>query len=246
MSSIRFDPPLIAHRGASAFAPENTLSALLRAKELGATWVEFDVMLTADGEAVVIHDETLDRTTNGRGAVDQTTYLALAQLDAGSWFKPEFAGERVPVCREVIAFLKEHQLSANVEIKGIAGQEEKTVIKVLAQMKECWTADMPAPLISSFSMPILQLVRKLRPEALLGMLIDEWFAGWGKMAEDLNPQVMNLNQVLMTPALGVLFKKQQKLITCYTVNEPARALELFAMGVDAVFTDNLVELLAAL
>ncbi|MES2218466.1 MAG: glycerophosphoryl diester phosphodiesterase [Pseudomonadota bacterium] len=246
ISPIKFVPPLIAHRGASSIAPENTLAAFLLAKQQGATWVEFDVMLTADGEAVVIHDESLERTTNGIGDVDKIIYSQLAKLDAGSWFNPAFADERVPTLREVITFLKKHQLAANVEIKAIPGQEAAVVTKVLAEIKQYWSATMTPPLISSFSMPILQQVRQQQPEALIGMLIHEWFDGWEEIAEALNPVSMNMNEEIMTPTVATQFKNNNKLITCYTVNQPARAMELFAMGVDAVFTDRVPELLTAI
>lgn len=87
-------PKIIAHRGASAYKPENTIIAFQNAKELGATWVEFDVMLSADGEAITIHDVMLDRTTSGQGNVADHTYDEISQLDAGRWFAPEFAGEK--------------------------------------------------------------------------------------------------------------------------------------------------------
>jgi glycerophosphoryl diester phosphodiesterase len=245
ISSIEFLPPFIAHRGASAVAPENTLAAFLQAKKQGAKWVEFDVMLTADGEAVVIHDETLDRTTNGSGDVDKITYAQLQKLDAGSWFKPEFAGEKVPTLRETIAFLKQHQLNANVEIKAVPGQEESVVVKVLADIRQYWSSDMPPPLISSFSTPILQHVRQQQPDALIGMLVHEWFEGWQSLRDALNPVAMDVNQEIITPAIAAEIKANGRLILCYTVNQPERARELFAMGVDAVFTDCFAAMLKA-
>jgi glycerophosphoryl diester phosphodiesterase len=246
MSSIKFVPPLIAHRGASALAPENTLAAFLKAKQQGATWVEFDVMLTADGEVVVIHDESLERTTNGHGDVDKITYAQLAKLDAGSWFNAAFAGERVPTLVEVIEFLKIHQLAANVEIKAIPGQEEMVVTKVLESINRYWSKDMTPPLISSFAMPILHHVREQQPAALIGMLIHEWFDEWESVCQALNPVSVNLNEEIITPAAASRIKQADKLITCYTVNDPARARELFAMGVDAVFTDRFADMLKSL
>jgi glycerophosphoryl diester phosphodiesterase len=246
MSSIKFDPPLIAHRGASAFAPENTLAAFLKAKEQGARWLEFDVMLTADGEAVVIHDETLERTTNGVGNVVDLTAGEMARLDAGSWFNAAFAGTRVPTFSEVIKFLRQERLAANVEIKSMPGHEEKIVTKVLADIRAHWTADMPPPLISSFSTPILQHIRHQDPDALIGMLIHEWFDNWDVLAAALRAVAMDVNEAIMTPAMAAKIKKMNKLILCYTVNQPTRARELFAMGVDAVFTDNFPEMLQAL
>ena len=104
-SSLPGLQPVIGHRGAAARAPENTLAGLRRARELGAAWVEFDVMLTADRVPVLIHDETLERTTTGRGEVARHTAAEIRALDAGGWFAPEFAGERVPTLAEAVALL---------------------------------------------------------------------------------------------------------------------------------------------
>jgi glycerophosphoryl diester phosphodiesterase len=242
MSSTNFMSPLIAHRGANAIAPENTLVAFLAAKELGAKWIEFDVMLAACGEAVVIHDETLDRTTNGTGNVCDHPYSYLKTLDAGSWFGLEFAGERIPTFKDVIAFLKQHQMAANVEIKAVEGQEEAVVKKVLADIKECWTDEMTLPLISSFSMPILQHVRKLAPKAMIGVLIHEWFAGWEDTCKTLECTSVNLNQEIITPEKIQMIQAMHKLILSYTVNTTERAQDLFLAGVNAVFTDEFEEL----
>jgi glycerophosphoryl diester phosphodiesterase len=238
MSSTNFMSPLIAHRGANVIAPENTLAAFLAAKELGAKWIEFDVMLAASGEAVVIHDETLDRTTNGTGNVCDHPYSYLKTLDAGSWFGLEFAGERIPTFKEVIVFLKQHQMAANIEIKAVEGQEEAVVKTILADIKECWTDEMALPLISSFSMPILQHVRQQAPKAMIGVLIHEWFAGWEDICKMLACTSVNLNQEIITAEKIQTIQAMNKLILSYTVNTIERAHELFTLGVNAVFTDE--------
>ena len=238
MSFISFVPPLIAHRGANVVAPENTLAAFLQAKELGAQWIEFDVMLAACGEAVVIHDETLERTTDGTGNVADYPYSYLKTLDAGSWFGLEFANERIPTFKAVIEFLREHQLAANVEIKAVPGQEEAVVKKVLNDIRECWTPAMPAPLLSSFSLPILHQVRQAAPDAMIGVLIHEWFTGWEAECQALLCTSVNLNEAIITPEKIAAIKAMDKLILSYTVNTIERARELFAMSIDAVFTDE--------
>jgi glycerophosphoryl diester phosphodiesterase len=103
-------PRIIAHRGAKANAPENTLVAFKRAYDEGARWVEFDVKLTADGHPVLIHDEMLERTTDGRGEVRTKTLAEIQALDAGSWFAKAFAGERVPTLAEALDFLAAHRM----------------------------------------------------------------------------------------------------------------------------------------
>jgi len=113
----KIDPPVIAHRGGSAYAPENTLSAFTKAAQLGMQWVEFDVMLAACGTPIVFHDDLLDRTTNATGEVGVHAYTYLQTLDAGAWFNSKFSGERIPTLAQVLQFLKDVKLCANVEIK---------------------------------------------------------------------------------------------------------------------------------
>ena len=236
MPSIHFDPPFIAHRGANNVAPENTISAFKQAFAEGAKWVEFDVMLTACGEAVVFHDDTLERTTNGSGLVIDHTYAELVQLDAGSWFSPAFKGERIPLFRDVLTLLKSLPLCANIEIKPYPGTENQTVEKVLSDFRAVWPE--ASPLFSSFSMPALQHLRLLAPDVNIGVLIHEWFSGWQEYCVTLNCASVNLNHEIITPeyiqqihALGVP-------ILAYTVNSKALAKHLMQMGVDAFFTDD--------
>jgi glycerophosphoryl diester phosphodiesterase len=242
----KFVPPLIAHRGASKLAPENTLAAFQQAKDIGATWVEFDVMLTACGEAVLIHDETLERTTNGSGNVCDYSYSYLKELDAGSWYSSAYANERIPTLQAALLFLAALGLSVNIEIKAIGGQEELVVKKVLNDLKLYWPRTAPQPLISSFSMAILYHVRQQSSDALIGVLIHEWFAGWEKVCEELNCVSVNVNDAIIDVSDIHKIKAMHKMILVYTVNKPERAIQLFSEGVHAVFTDEFQVLLGAL
>lgn len=230
-------PPIFAHRGANLYAPENTLAAFRKAYDLDLTWVEFDVMLSADQQVVIIHDEKLERTTNGTGAVIDFPYAALKKLDAGSWFNPAFSQEKIPLLIDVIAFLRKHQMGANVEIKAIPGHETITTEKVMAIIEEYWTDDMLPPLISSFSWPVLQKVRALSATVDIGFLMHQWIPDWKKYCEEINCVSIDINEEIVTPDRVQLFKKNKRLVFCYTVNDPARAKELFSFGVDAVYSD---------
>jgi glycerophosphoryl diester phosphodiesterase len=236
-SSIKFDPPIIAHRGANNLAPENTLAAFAKVKQLGVNWIEFDVMLAACGEAVVIHDDTLERTTNGSGRVCDYPYSVLRTLDAGSWFAPEFSQEKIPTFKEVIELVKREKLYANVEIKSQPGQEEQAVKKILADIAQFWPQERP-PLISSFSMLILKYVRQYAPDALLAILIDDWFSAWDELAEEYGCASLDINHQIVDAERVQAIKNTGKFVLCYTVNTPERARTLFSWGVDAVFTDN--------
>ena len=237
MDLIEINPPVIAHRGASAYAPENTFAAFLKAKELGARWLEFDVMLAACGEVVVIHDETLNRTTNQSGFVDQYTYRDLQTLDAGSWFDPLFSAEIIPTLEKTIDFLYRHQLAANIEIKASLGQEDITAKKVVELIRQYWRKEMTPPLISSFSLNVLQAVRRHSSASALGFLMDEWRVEWKTLADSLNCISIHCNETILTPERIKKMKSTGRLLLSYTVNTPERARELFSSGVDAVFTD---------
>jgi glycerophosphoryl diester phosphodiesterase len=127
-------PEVIAHRGASAYAPENTLAAFRLAREMDADWFELDCTLAAGGEPVVIHDATLDRTTDGAGRVAETPLGTIRALDAGSWFDPRFAGERVPTLAEALA-AADDAIGVYVEIKAFPGDDE-----VVAALREALAA----------------------------------------------------------------------------------------------------------
>lgn len=239
MSVIKFpiNPPVIAHRGASGYAPENTLIAFKKAKELGINWVEFDVMLTSDGEVIVIHDETLDRTTNAKGNVIDFSFEQIKTFDAGSWFDPRFSNARVPSLREVIEFLRVHNMSANIEIKAQEGMEEITVKKVLEILQQDWVSSMPAPLISSFSLPSLEYVRQYSKHSLLGFLMHDWMDEWQEICERLHCVSVNVNEEILTQERVNQIKATKRWLLSYTVNTEEMAKKLYGWGVDAVFSD---------
>lgn len=243
IDNVLIQPPVIAHRGASLIAPENTLAAFRKAKELGANWVEFDVMLTADHNVVVIHDRELNRTTNGKGLVIDHRYSYLKTLDAGSWFNPLFANEKIPLLEEVIELLYQLNLSANIEIKAQIGHEEITVEKVLEVIKNYWPESLPQPLISSFSLPILESVRAQSPESLIGYLMHGWHEDWLSHCDRLGCKTINVNYKLLNADKVRLIKKTNRLLLAYTVNDKNVAQELCSWGVDAIFSDNLKELI---
>lgn len=241
--NLLIQPPVIAHRGASLLAPENTLAAFRKAKELGANWVEFDVMLTADHHVVVIHDRELNRTTNGDGLVIDHRYSYLKTLDAGSWFNPLFSNEKIPLLEEVIELLCQLNLSANIEIKAQIGHEEITAEKVLETIKKYWPESFPQPLLSSFSMPILEYIRAYSPESLIGYLMHGWHDDWQTHCNLLGCKTINVNYNFLDAEKVGLIKKTNRLLLAYTVNDQHVAQELYSWGVDAIFSDNLKELI---
>ena len=232
-------PRVIAHRGGGSLAPENTLAAIRKGKDLGFVGVEFDVMLAADSVPVLIHDETLERTTSGRGAVAQMPSAALAALDAGSWFGSVFSGEPVPRYAEAVRLCLDLGVWANVEIKPVHGYERDTGRIVAALSAELWRSAHIAPLLSSFSIGALEAAVAAAPGLPRGLLVDEIPQGWRDGLAQLSCVSLHCDFKRLTIDQARAVKEAGYGLLCYTVNDPATARELFAWGVDAVVTDRL-------
>lgn len=229
-------PLVIAHRGASGYAPENTIEAIKKAHKLGVSWVEFDVMLCKD-EAIIMHDEALKRTTNGRGRVIDFTYDEIVRLDAGSWFDPKFKNVRVPTFIQMIECLKQFHLSAVVELKSVEGNETETGMFVSNLMKQHWPIDRLDSIVSSFSFKILQVVKEQMPLQGLGLGLHEWNDDWRDQIEELNCISIHVNEKILNEKKVSELKATNRAVFAYTVNELDRAKQLFSWGVDSVFSD---------
>jgi len=232
-------PNLIAHRGASAFAPENTFSALRKAKELGAQWVEFDVMLDSRGEAIVFHDEKLHRTTNGHGYVARTPYKVIATLDAGSWFGPEFAGEQVPTLADWLVEAASLNMGINLEMKlGKQQRADLLADQVLANLARYWTSGLSMPLISSLSIDCLVAMHERAPHLMFGYVMDRWKNSWQKFLERCNCVSLHIKEQRLRPDRIEQVKAEGYRVLAYTLDDRRRAYELIDMGVDAVFSND--------
>jgi glycerophosphoryl diester phosphodiesterase len=229
-------PPVIGHRGAAARAPENTLAGLRRAKALGCAWVEFDVRLTGDGALVVCHDPRLDRTTSGSGLVLAMSLAAIRELDAGSWFDPSFAGERVPTLDEVLLLLAELDLGANIEMKSDRGREYATAAAVAASLRRL-RGRPPAVLVSSFLVSALAAFAALAPEIPRGVLFRFIPRGWAETALRLGCAMIGADHRRLRPSQVAAIRATGYQLAAYTVNDPARAGLLFDWGVTSVFSD---------
>ena len=228
---------IIGHRGASAYAPENTIVAFNKALSLGCRFIEFDVMCSADGEPFVIHDTRLKRTTNGRGEVGLVDSVYLHSLDAGSWFSRQFKGESIPHFKDVIQWLSFADMLANIEIKPYPGAEEQTAVIVLSHINRYWPPAKDLPLVSSFSWEALLLCRSIAPEMPLGLLIDVWDEDWLQKAKQIECFSVHFNRKILTAQRVKAVKDQGYVVCVYTVNRKRQANKLFSWGVDAVFSN---------
>ncbi len=234
-------PLIIAHRGFKALYPENTLAAFRAAIDLGSPMIELDVTLTLDRDVIVIHDETLNRTTNGCGEVRAHTFRQLKALDAGSWFSAEFRDERLPSLDEVLSLCRGKTL-VNVEIKPEAFEEDMKEDSIEAQVlskiaAHGMTGDV---IVSSFERKVIRRIAGMNGDKpLLAMLsedpLDEGLLDvmerWGVFSYNPDHLTLTRDQVDRAHEKGLL-------VFTYTVNTEEDAKRCFDMGVDGIFTDD--------
>jgi glycerophosphoryl diester phosphodiesterase len=230
-------PPVIGHRGAVGSAPENTLAGFRKAKALGCRWVEFDVRLTADNEPVVLHDDRLARTTDGRGRVSGLRLAAIRRCDAGAWFHPSFAGERVPRLEEALAVIGELGLGANIELKAARGRETATGALVADLLARAWADGITQLLISSFDVGALVAARDRAPHIPRGVLFRGIPKNWRSVAGQLGSATIHADHRRLRPAVVSEICRARYPLLAYTVNDPQRAKSLFDWGVTSVFSD---------
>ena len=225
------------HRGASREAPANTLVAFLRAAELGADGVELDVHLSRDGHVVVIHDFGLEATTDGHGLVRDRTLAELKALDAGSWFGPAFAGERIPTLQEVIDAVGQ-RLVLNIELKSQGGEEDGLVRAVLGLVER--NGLLGRVIVSSFNRRAIRRVRELDPRVPVGQLYEiDPFATLRPWPRDLaRPEALHPYHRMLSRAYVRWVKRRGYRIHTWTVDDPARMKQLVDWGVEIVITNR--------
>lgn len=235
-------PIIIGHRGASGYAPENTFSAFQLAHEMGSHGIEFDVQLTKDGIPLVIHDETLDRTTNLRGQVSTFAWEELQQADAGGWMGDQWLGERLPLLQEVMEAYS--HLFLNIELKNsivpYPGMEE-IVIELLKR-----SCDLSKVIVSSFNPQSVLRLKQLEPQLRTGLLYEEEPSDVLEYALRLGVAAVHPDYRLLTEEKVRLFQRQGLQVNTWTVNEPEDMKKMIRIGVDGIITnypDRLRELL---
>lgn len=231
-------PKVIGHRGAKAYAPENTLASIHTAADMGIEWVEIDVKLTRDGEAIIFHDEDLRRTTGASGLVAETSFRDIRELDAGSWMGDSFIGEKIPTLEEAIDAILSRNMGLNLEIKPCPGREIETAEVALDVATRNWPDDLPPPLISSFQHVSLETSMDMIADWPRGFLMDGHLPNWQEMAEYLDVSTININGNKVSREEVEEYIEMQKPILAYTINDPRKALQLLQWGVDSFFSDT--------
>ena len=231
-------PFWIAHRGAGKLAPENTLAAFRLGAQHGYRMAECDVKLSADGVPFLLHDATLERTTNGRGVAGERPWAELTQLDAGSWHSRAYAGEPLPTFANLARFCLANGLQLDVEIKPTPGQEAVTGRVVAEAAARCWQgADVP-PLLTSFRPEALQTAAEAAPALPRGLLLDALWEGWQARAAQLGCRAIVCHHALWDAALVAQAHASGLRALSYTVNDEWAAERLVALGTDGVVTDR--------
>jgi glycerophosphoryl diester phosphodiesterase len=223
----------IAHRGASGYAPENTLAAFRRATALGVNFIETDLHLTRDAHFVALHDETVDRTTTGQGAIQTLTLAEVRRLDAGSWFGSEFMGERVPTLVEILEFARKHDVVFYLELKpnGFWGGEHA----LIGALREA--GQIARVVIISFESGILEGLRRLEPTLMTGLLIDHQIGEAFRKTNEIGARQIAIRGDLVTPNFLLEAHKRDLQVVCWTINNPAHMRMLASAGVDGIMSD---------
>ena len=240
-------PRWVAHRGAGKLAPENTLAAFRLGAHYGYRMFECDVKLSADEVPFLLHDATLDRTTNGHGIAGQLSWAELSRLDAGNWHSRAYAGEPIASLEAVARYCLGNGFALNIEIKPTPGAESLTGALVADAAARLW-AQAPvgamAPLLTSFSPDALEAAQTAQPQLRRGLLLEQLWTGWLETALRLGCVAVVCNQALWDESSVRQARSAGLRMSSYTVNDEWAAERLLALGTDAIITDR-VDLFSA-
>lgn len=230
-------PLWIAHRGAGRRAPENTLAAFRLGAAHGYRAFECDVKLSQDGVPFLLHDSTLDRTTNARGVAGERPWAELSRLDAGGWHSRAYAGEPMPSLDAIARYVQRNDFALNVEIKPTPSIEHETGLAVGEACARLWKGSAAPLLFSSFRPEALVGARESAPAIPRALLVDTLWPGWFEIARSLDCVAVVANYNLMDVTLVTRLHGAGLRALCYTVNDASVANQLVDLGVDGLITD---------
>jgi glycerophosphoryl diester phosphodiesterase len=232
-------PRWIAHRGAGKLAPENTLAAFRLGAQHGYRMAECDAKLSADGVVFLLHDDTLDRTTDGKGLAGDQPWVELSQRDAGGWHSRHHAGEPLPTLESVARFCRANACLLNIEIKPTPGLEEETGRVVAREAARLWADAKIPPLLTSLQPHALAGAAGSAPQLPRGLLLETLWDGWLGIARQLDCVAVVCDQVLWNADLMATVHGAGLRALAYTVNEPQEAQRLWALDIDGLITDRI-------
>ncbi|WP_375057545.1 glycerophosphoryl diester phosphodiesterase [Zobellella sp. DQSA1] len=229
---------LCGHRGVASLAPENTLASLRKAGELGLSWVEIDVQLTRDQKVVVIHDEKVNRCSDGKGKLRKYEWDELRKLDAGSWFDPAFEQERIPRLRDYLALARELGIRVNVELKVYEKDDAGQLCRKVSKLIDKHGFDKGNLLLSSFDPDCLRYLQVLQPVIPRALLVEHIPDDWQNRLDQLECAALHCNYRYLTREQAEAVKAAGYRLHCYTANNPDKVKDFPAWGVDMLFTDK--------
>ncbi len=238
MTSVLSLPRVIGHRGTPKRAPENTVAGFTLAAKAGVSWVELDVQLSADLVPVVFHDDRLERTSTGTGRLVERDYAYLRDLDVGSWFSSDFAGEKLPHWDSVLDALIERNLGVNIEIKADDSRGAITAEIGLKHALAKWPKDRPPPLVTSFSRVAIEVTKQVAPHWPRGLVSDPWPEDWKTICQAEGCATLHILHRSLTKDRVAMAKDAGLAVLAYTVDDPQIATQLWEWGVDSVFSDR--------
>ena len=231
-------PRWIAHRGAGKLAPENTLAAFAAGASHGYRMFECDAKLSADGTVFLLHDATLERTSNGIGEAGKQSWQQLARLDAGSWHSAPFAGEPLPTLEAVANFCLLHGHFLNIEIKPTPGSDAATGTAVAHAAAKLWLNASTPPLLSSFQIASLEAAKAAQPRLPRALLLDKLTPDWLQAALALECVAVVFNYRLWDENTVAMAQQAGLKTLSYTVNDAAAVQKLWDLGTDGIITDR--------
>ena len=240
VSELTMERRIFAHRGLNRVAPENTLAAFEKTADAGLTWIETDVDILGDGTPIVIHDTSLDRTTNRSGSYYGLEKADLASIDAGSWFSPEFTGQPLPTLEQLIELLNRRGLNANIEIKSNEAGGAMSM-RLIDSILDALTGLDPEREVffSSFNHVLLAKIKERAPQYEVGCLYETCalYDDWKSMLELVGASYIHPEDRGLTKSKVEAFREAGFGVNVWTVNSIDRAHELFNWGATGVFTD---------
>ncbi|WGS62001.1 glycerophosphodiester phosphodiesterase family protein [Vibrio lentus] len=228
---------ITGHRGAASLAPENTLVSIEQAAKAGATWIEIDTQLSADGTPMVFHDKTVNRCTNGTGNIADLDLTALKTLDAGSWFGSEFVGTSIPTLSEALDKCLELDVTLNLEIKIYDDKAIQPLVEKVAALVEQKQFPVEKLLISSFKKEALSLCQQIMPEVKRGFICEVWNDFSLESLKSLDLYSIHIDHRILDEKTAKAIKASGAVLKIWTLNDPQLAAKYFNLGVDNIITD---------
>ncbi|MFD1360626.1 glycerophosphodiester phosphodiesterase [Lentibacillus salinarum] len=226
---------IFAHRGTSKYAPENTMAAFHLAYQQGSDGIETDVHLTKDHIPVLMHDERVNRTTNGSGYIKDFTFEQLQQLDAGAWFASEFAGSQIVPLDEFLEWIQDKPLYLNIELKN--NKIDYNHLEMIVYNRVSHYHLLHRTTLSTFNPTSLRRLKHLNRNVGVALLLSKRYKKLVPMAKDLGANAIHIKFRLLNQLLVDKCHQENMAVRVYTVNKPGQMQRCFAMGSDGIFTD---------